>query len=87
MAPQVLKVLCTCSFVACETTNEACMMLQLHLPAHPRHKLLKSLTAAGVGKDADLVLLSLSHIDDSDLVRFPPLLIVQILQFTYCNTT
>jgi hypothetical protein len=59
------------------------MMLQLHLPAHPGNKLLKSLAAAGVGKDADLVLLSLSHIDDSDLVRFPPLLIVQILQFTY----
>jgi hypothetical protein len=45
------------------------------------------LAATGVGKDADLVLLSLSHIDDSDLVRFSSLLIVQILQFTYCNTT
>ncbi len=63
------------------------MMLQLHLPAHAGYKLLKSLAATGVGKDADLVLLSLSHIDDSDLVRFSSLLIVQILQFTYCNTT
>jgi hypothetical protein len=83
----MLEMHCTCSFIACEPTNEACMVLQFHLPAHPRYKLLKSLTATGVRKDADLVLLSLSHIDDSDLVRFPPLLIVQILQFTYCNTT
>ena len=61
-------------------------MLQLHLPAHAGHKLLKGLAAAGVGEDADLVLLALRHVDDGDLVRLAALLIVQVLQFTHCNT-
>ena len=65
--------------------SPTCVMLQLHLPAHTRHELLEGLAAAGVGEDADLVLLALGHIYHSHLVRLPPLLMVQILQLTHCS--
>jgi hypothetical protein len=44
LLPQVLEMRCTCSFIACETTNKACIMLQ-------------SLTATSVGKYAVSVVL------------------------------
>lgn len=44
---------------------------RLHLPSQSRHKVFIGLTARVVGQDGALVLLALSDVENSNLVRLP----------------